>query len=39
MNNIKLIPLQDSEREQFILDNQFPDGMFRFQKIIKGGRK
>ena len=22
MNNIKLIPLQDSDREQFILDNQ-----------------
>ena len=22
MNNIKLIPLKDSDREQFILDNQ-----------------
>jgi hypothetical protein len=39
MNNIKLIPLQDSEREQFILVNQFPDGMFKFEKIMNGGRK
>ena len=36
MNNIKLIPLKDSDREQFILDDQFPDGMFRFEKVMKG---
>ena len=39
MNNIKLFPLQDSDREQFILDNQFPDGMFKFEKNMNGGRK
>ena len=49
MNNIKLVPLRDSDREQFILDNpegehmdldnQFPDGMFKFEKIMNGGRK
>lgn len=48
---IKLIPLTEDDREQFILDNQeafnygaleefgyhddqFPDGMFRFEKRI-----
>jgi len=36
MDNIKLIPLKDSDREQFILDNQFTDGMFRFEKVMKG---
>ena len=36
MNNIKLIPLEDRDRDQFILDNQFPDGMFRFEKVMKG---
>ncbi len=35
MNNVKLILLEDCDREQFILDNQFPDGMFRFEKVIK----
>ena len=30
MNNIKLIPLEDGDRDQF------PDGMFRFEKVMKG---
>ena len=50
--NVKLIPLAENDREQFILDNQdafnygaleefgrrddqFPDGMFRFEKVIR----
>jgi hypothetical protein len=29
----------DPEGEHMDLDNQFPDGMFRFEKVINGGRK
>lgn len=46
MTEIKLVPLAPDDREQFITDNQepymehdpdeqFPDGMFRFEKVIK----
>ena len=29
----------DPEGEHMDLDNQFPDGMFKFEKIMNGGRK
>lgn len=29
----------DPEGEYMDLDNQFPDGMFKFEKIMNGGRK
>ena len=29
----------DPEGEHMELDNQFPGGMFRFEKIMNGGRK
>ncbi len=46
MADIKLVPLAPDDREQFITDNQerilkkiptsnSPDGIFRFEKIIK----
>jgi len=41
MINVKLEHLRDNDRDQFILDNenmdlddQFPDGMFRFEKVM-----
>ncbi len=32
--NVKLVPLTAGDRERFILDDQFPDGMFRFEKRL-----
>jgi hypothetical protein len=37
MMNVNLSPLEDSDgdNENMDLDDQFPDGMFRFEKVMK----
>lgn len=40
VNELRRIPsFYDSEGEHMDLDNQFLDGMFKFEKIMNGGRK
>ena len=38
MAEITLTPLTRDDRERFILDDQFPEGMFRFEKRIGPAR-